>query len=60
MQAACKTKQLKQESVAKGASNIVHVLFIPAAAAEGGTLCQGYLWQLFYGVNTQYGMVFTH
>ena len=42
-QAACKTKQAKQESVAEGRYAAVHILFIPAAAAEGGLFCQGYL-----------------
>ena len=44
-----KTKLLKKESVAKGACSIVHVLFIPAAVAEGELLCQGYLLRLFCG-----------
>ena len=43
MQAACKTKQAKQESVAKGSSSIVPVIFISAAIAEDGLLRQGYL-----------------
>ena len=38
VQAACKTKHVKQESVAKGSSSIVHILVIPAAVAEGGVL----------------------
>ena len=41
---------------AEGASNTVHVLFIPAAVAEGGLLVKGYLWQLFHGVNTRYSL----
>ena len=49
VQAACKTKQAKQNSVTKGGSSIVHVLFIPAAVAEGRLLCQGYLLWLFCG-----------
>ena len=38
MQAACKIKRVKLKSVAEGSSSIVHVLFIPAAVAEGGIL----------------------
>ena len=38
VQAACKRKQVRQESMAKGSSSIVHILFIPAAVAEGGIL----------------------
>ena len=33
VQAACKTKQAKQESVTKGGFSIVCILFIPAAVA---------------------------
>ena len=43
VQAVCKTKQVKQESVAEGGYAAVYILFIPAAAAEGGFFCQGYL-----------------
>ena len=49
VEAACKTKQAKHESVAKGGSGIMRILFIPAAVAEGGFLCQGYLFWLFCG-----------
>ena len=42
MQALCKTKWAKQRSEEEGAFNTVHVLFIPAAVAEGSLLCQGY------------------
>ena len=56
MQVACRTKQLKQECVAKGACSIVHILFMPAAVAEGGILSHGYLWWVFYGVNTRYSL----
>ena len=45
VQAACKTKQVKQESVARGGYTTVHILFIPAAAAEDRLSCQGYLLQ---------------
>ena len=55
VQAACKTKQVKQESVAKSACSIVHILFTPAAVAECGLLCQGYLLRRSAG-NTQYNL----
>ena len=41
VQAACKTKQVKQKYVAKGSSSIVRVLFIPAAVAEGRIFTSG-------------------
>ena len=47
---------MKQVSLAGGTSTTVHDLFIPAAAAEGRLVVKGYLWQLFYGVNTQYSL----
>ena len=43
VQAVCKTKQANQKSVAEGGYAAVHILFIPAAAAEGRLFCQGYL-----------------
>ena len=49
VQAACKTKQAKKESVAKGSSGIVRILFTPATVAEGVFLRQGYLLWLFCG-----------
>ena len=56
VQAVCKATLVKQRSLAEGASATVCVPFIPAAVAEGGLLVKGYLWQLFYGVNTCYSL----
>ena len=47
-------KQVSEgRSLAEGTSASVCVLFMPAAVAEGGLLVKGYLWRLFYGVNTR-------
>ena len=56
VQAVCKAEWVKQRSLAEGTSDTVHVLFIPAAVAEGGFLVKGYLWWLFRGVNTWYSL----
>ena len=39
-----------------GPSTTMHALFIPAAVAEGRFLVKGYLWRLFYGLNTRYSL----
>ena len=56
-QAACKTKHVKQKSVAEGPSSIVHVLFIPAAVAEGGILVR--VIYSSYSMGQIPGIVFT-
>ena len=49
VQAACKTKQGKQESAAEGGYAAVCILFILAVAAEGRLFCQGYLLRKYCG-----------
>ena len=56
MQAECKVKWVRQRRLEEGASSKVRILFIPAAVAEGRLLVKGYLWRLFYGVNTRYSL----
>ena len=45
-----------KKSGTSGTSDIVHFLFIPAAVVKGGLLVKGYLWRLFYRVNTGFSI----
>ena len=55
VQAVCKTKQTKQESVAEGSSGILHILFIPAGGRRR-FLTSGLFIAVVLRVNTLYSL----